>query len=177
MSEARSQCRITETDEDAQIFDWIKRATAIVEGRARRQLITATWQLKLDAWPCEPFIAVPRPPLLTVTSIAYTDTSGSSQTWASSNYIVDAASEPGRVALAYGASWPSARSIVSAITITYTAGYGAASAVPATFKGAIYHLVEFFNEFRGDEEPPLGVLKVVDSMLEVESVGDLISLS
>jgi uncharacterized phiE125 gp8 family phage protein len=106
-----------------------------VEAYCRRALLSQTWKLVLDAFPCDDFLRLPRPPLQSVTSVKYIDGSGVQQTWASTNYVVDTASLPGRVRLAYGISWPFVRTQPNAVEITYIAGYGdAPEDVPESLK-------------------------------------------
>ena len=131
------------TDEDDYIEDTlIPTARERAEGATNRQLITATWDLKLDCFPCGDWIWMPKPPLLTVTSITYIATDGTSTVWASTNYTVDAPTGPkakrGRIALAYGVSWPATRAQINAVVIRFTAGYGvAATSVPARLRRAM----------------------------------------
>lgn len=89
-----------------------------------------------------------RPPLLTITSIAYVDTNGDSQTFSSDDYSADLDSIPGRAVLNYGESWPSTRTQPQAVTVTFTAGYGTAAAVPEEYKAAIKLLAAHLYENR-----------------------------
>jgi uncharacterized phiE125 gp8 family phage protein len=149
LEEQKQHLRVEHDDEDGYIGSLIAAATGYVESRADRQLCTATWTLKCDGFPypsCP--IELPKPPLASVTSVAYVDTAGSTQTWASSNYTVDTQSEPGSVRPVYSGTWPTARGHVNDVTITYVAGYGAASAVPEVFKHAIKLLVGHLYESR-----------------------------
>lgn len=93
-----------------------------------RAFLTQTWDLILDAFPEGGFIAIPKPPLQSVTSITYVDMAGVTQTWASSNYLVQAPAGPrakrGRVALPFAGIWPIARPQMGAITVRFVCGYG-----------------------------------------------------
>lgn len=121
-----------------------------VEDYCRRALCTQTWRLQLDAFPADQsFLRLPRPPLQAVTSVQYVDQSGTLVTWASSNYVVDPDSLPGRLHLAYGVSWPSPRCQANAVRVTYTAGYGdAGDAVPEALRHALKLLVGAWYEHR-----------------------------
>jgi uncharacterized phiE125 gp8 family phage protein len=137
-----AQVPSTNTTADAELTAVIATAREEVETFLRRALITQTWQLTLDRFPGDDFIRLPRPNLLTVESIEYIDTLGATQTLSTDDYDVDTASLPGRILLAYGASWPLTRSVRNAVTITFTAGYGpAASDVPASIKAAMKLLI------------------------------------
>jgi uncharacterized phiE125 gp8 family phage protein len=86
--------------------------------------------------------------LQSVTSIIYVATDGTSTTLATTEYQVDATTEPGRVAPAYGKIWPVTRAQMSAVTVVFVAGYGAASAVPDLIKTAMRLLVGCWYEQR-----------------------------
>ena len=141
ISEAKEYARVLHSHEDGLIDGLIVEAREYVEDATRRQLINATWEWKLDEWPR--VLCVPRPPLSSVTSIAYLDENGDSQTWASSKYQEDTDSEPGRIIPVEGEVYPSLQAdTLNRITVTYVAGYGAAGAnVPGWAKSAIMWLV------------------------------------
>ncbi len=147
LAEAKLHLNITADDDNTPITDWIVTAREYVEGFTGRQLVTATWTWKLDAFP--EVMRPPFPPIQTVTSIAYVDTSGDSQTVDSSVYTLDADSEPGRIFLAFGQTWPAVRAIRNAITVTFVAGFGDLDAVPDHYKSAIKMLLDDYYEHRG----------------------------
>jgi len=124
-------------------------AMAVIEKRTSRQLLTATWKLYLDAFPDE--IRLERLPVAGVTSIAYLDTDGAAQTLSSSLYQVDCVSpnRPARIRPVSGQTWPATKGQMNAVTVTFTAGYGAAADVPPTFKHAIRLLVDHYREHHG----------------------------
>jgi uncharacterized phiE125 gp8 family phage protein len=130
------------TEDDALIAALISAAREWVERATRRALITQTWRFRSNELPSVDYIELPRPPLLAVSSFAYVDGNGDTQTWSSSNYSVLTDAAPGIVAVAYGMVWPSIRDQQDAVTVTYTAGYGATPAlVPAPLRQAILMLV------------------------------------
>ena len=140
--EAKAHLVLDSIDDDTYVDGLIHAATLWAEGFTRRQLVSATYELKLDRFPRgNAPIQVPRPPLSSVTSIAYVDTAGDSQTWAGANYTTDTASTPGRIEPAYGVDYPDTRDQIAAVTVTFVAGFGAASAVPYNYKAAIQQLV------------------------------------
>lgn len=95
-----------------------------------RALITQTWRLKLDGFPSDfDAIVLPRPPLQSVDTISYIDTSGDTQTLSTDVYQVYAPTrERGYAALKYGETWPSTRTIADAVTVEFTCGFGDAKA-------------------------------------------------
>jgi uncharacterized phiE125 gp8 family phage protein len=173
VEEAREHCRITINDEDALIPGWIASARRYCENYLDRQFVTATWQLKSREFPGGE-VLLPKPPLLSVTSVAYVDSNGDSQTLAATVYDVSTPSKAqGRISLAYGQSWPVVRNQANALTITYTCGYGAATAVPATIKQAMYMLISDTNENRESGYGPV-VLANANRLLDCESWGSLL---
>lgn len=155
VAEAKLQCRVDSSVEDSVFTRLIASCTDMAaQLLGGKQIVSATRILYLSAFPCgRRDIAIPYPPLTAISSITYVDTAGASQTWSSAQYQVDTVSEPGRVLLHPDYSWPSTQAgILNAVTITYTCGYGAASAVPNCVKDAILSGVAYKFEHRGDDE-------------------------
>lgn len=126
LEEMKAHARIDDADNDATISGMIAAARRWIEAFTHRALITQTYVYKIDAFPgpTTTVIALPGGNTQSVTSIAYLDTDGNSQTWAASKYITDLVSEPALIGLAYDEDWPSIREWDLPITITYPAGYG-----------------------------------------------------
>ncbi len=148
LAEAKSHLKSDVTDEDALIDGLIRSAREYVETFTHRALITQTWDLRLEGFPSSfeaSAIWLPKPPLVSVTSISYVDTAGATQTWASSNYTVDAPAGPwarmGRIVPAWSIYFPVTRSVPNAVTVRFVAGYGAATAVPSSMKSAMKLLI------------------------------------
>lgn len=157
LAEAKAHCRVDHDVDDAVIWGLVIAARQHIEHVTGRQLLLATWALRLDTWPC--WVDVPKPPLLVDdeqdygVTITYLDTAGNSQTLAADQYLVEAPSGPtcarGRIDPAYGVSWPSVYGAPNAITVTFTAGYGeTADTVPAALKLALLQLVGHWYEHR-----------------------------
>ncbi|MBE3118845.1 MAG: phage head-tail connector protein [Candidatus Atribacteria bacterium] len=149
LSEAKAHLRVDIADDDTLISSLITAARQILEVQAQRQFVTATWVMTLDKFPllCKE-IRLLRPPIASVTSIYYLNSAGTSTLLAAADYRVDSASEPGRITPAYGKTWPIAYPVTNAVTVTYSAGYGAASAVPKAITQAILLLVGHWYENR-----------------------------
>jgi uncharacterized phiE125 gp8 family phage protein len=159
--EVRPHIRESDTAEDGLLAEeYIPAAIAWCQAQRSEQFINATWQLRLPRWPGglerEPWplagndIVIERGPLVGVTSIAYLDTAGTSQTLASSVYTAVPTGAPPRIELAYGQSWPAVRDHGTPITITYVAGYGTERAdVPANIRQAVLKMVIGLFEHRG----------------------------
>lgn len=141
VAEAKSHLRVDASAEDELIRGLIAGARLWVEGTCGLSLITQTHDLTLDGFPDE-VIQLPRGPVQSVSSITYIDTAGDTQTWSSSNYIVDTKSTPNRITPAYGVAYPSTQTRINTVTVRYVAGYGAkGSDVPEPIRQAIKLLV------------------------------------
>ena len=154
-AEVKSQSRIDGTDEDTLLARLITVSRVDVEKLTGRALISQTWDVKYDNFPSggNP-IYLPNPPLQSITSITYVDNAGATQTWASSNYTVDADSDIGRVFPAFDKSYPTVRNQRNAVTIRFVSGYGSSTSdVPEPIRHAILLIVAELFERREDGVP------------------------
>lgn len=133
----------TNTTSDPLLGLLIASARAAAETELHRYLVTQTLDAYFDSFPQYPNPAYAKygtkweillPPLQSVTSITYVDTTGATQTLASDQYLVDSKSQPAKIAPAYGLYWPVARQQSNAVIVRFVAGYGAAAAVPQCIK-------------------------------------------
>lgn len=155
LSQAKDQVLIAAsiTAHDPILQNLIKRARKASERLTRRAWLTQTWRLTLQRFPAGRCIEIPRPPLASVTSITYVDSSNVSQTLDSGDYNVRTNSSPGLVALAPTVSWPTTHTEdPEAVTVTYVAGDTTVTAVPAEAKQAILALIDywFLNRDKAD---------------------------
>lgn len=150
-SEAKSHLRVDTTADDTYVGTLITVARQNVESHLRRALISQTWEVVLDAFPAG-VIRLPKPPLASVTSIKYTDDEGNESTYSSDNYVVDSDTEPGRVVLKSGQTWPAVTlAAANGVRVRYVAGYGAAgSNVPQAIRQAILLVIGSLYENRED---------------------------
>lgn len=148
----KQHLRVTITDDDTLIGDYLTAARVFIEEAYDRALITQTWEHSLDVFPwLNQTIELPIWPLQSVTSVIYTDANNSPTTWPSTNYVVDAIKKPGRIVLGFGKSWPTPAAGLqtsNAVTIRYVAGYGLAAAVPWTTNLALMLLAGHWYETR-----------------------------
>lgn len=136
-----AQAPTTNTTSDPELVRLITAVRERAELATQRALITQTWDLVLDQFPCDGFIEIPKAPLSSITHVKYRDTGGTLQTWTSTNYVVEAPAGPrarrGRVALAFGVTWPATYGQAGDVQVRFISGYGAASAVPSLLKQAM----------------------------------------
>jgi len=160
----------------------ISSARDFISRRTGRALITETWKLTLDVWPCAgegsddwwdgireapitileaPEIEIRKAPFLAVTKVATLDEAGAETEWDSANYYAAAEHGFGRLIKRRGAVWPVLQRDRAGIVITFTAGYGSnASDVPMGLRQAVKMLAAHWYENRepatpgGMSEPP-----------------------
>lgn len=133
------------TGESSEINDWIVTARQYCEQVTHRSIPQQTHEAKLDCFSGP--IVLQKPPLVSVTSVAYIDTNGVTQTLSSSLYTVVPSSDhsPGYIVPIYGGVWPSTRSVPNAVTVRYVAGYTTAALVPARIKHAMKLLIAHWS--------------------------------
>jgi len=181
LGEAKSYLRITDTDDDLFINALITAVRQRFESWTARSLITQTWTLWLDGFPrnskkdapgegyfdlpvahfdaVQRVLEIPRPPLQSVVFLQTHDIANNVSVFSSSNYLVDTASNPGRVALNLNAVWPTGLRFINAVEIEFTAGYGNATDVPDAIKQGILLWIKLLfadksKLFESDESTP-----------------------
>jgi uncharacterized phiE125 gp8 family phage protein len=123
LSDAMNYCRIDSDADVVTIQSMITAARQEAEKITRRQLITATWELRLDRFPKT--IYPPMAPMQSVSSLKYLDSAGDEQTLVeNTDFIVDTYSEPARIIPAYGMVWPPIYPVFNAVRVQFVAGYG-----------------------------------------------------
>jgi uncharacterized phiE125 gp8 family phage protein len=185
LAEAKQHLRVDSGDDDLLIGSLISAARQAAETKTGRQLITARWKLVLDAFPGPSLmqsatgasfslpghaILLAKCPVQSAVSIEYLDMNGTTQVMPASDYVLDAACEPARLTPAFGKTWPSTLPQMGAVSVTFDAGYGTASAVPEGLKswiklrvGSLYgHREEMSVLSRGRIDP----LPFVDGLLD-----------
>lgn len=143
VAEARQQVLSTGVPDDRpeleRLIQAVRERAELATGRA---MITQTWDWVLDGFPSEGYVHPPLAPLQSVTHLKYTDPAGVLQTWATSNYAVNAYAGPrarrGRLSLRSGLIWPQTIDEAGTVQIRFVAGYGDdADAVPAILRQAM----------------------------------------
>lgn len=149
-SEIRDHLRIDHSDEDGYLRNLLEAATMEVENFLRRSLLAQTWRQTLDRFPCWE-MPLPRNPVTAVSSITYVDSDGATQTLSSSLYRLVINGTPARVEPVWGETWPTIRPVTDAVTVTFTAGYGASAAsVPMQIRqGVMLTIEQHYDAYRG----------------------------
>jgi len=166
LDEVKDHLRIEHTDHDSQLLGLITASRDWVESYTNRALVQQTWKYYLQDCPSGDEFELPFPPLQSVTSIKYTDSDDTETEWSDTEYEVDTDSEPGRVILAYGYTWPSTTlHPKNPIKVEYIAGYDSEGS-PADYRvnipEAIKNAIKLDIEIRYDR-PNDAYLKVLQS--------------
>lgn len=151
LEEAKLHLRVDHDEEDALITGLIMAATEDAEAFQGRSFTTRTLRLHMDRFPTgNGAIYLPYAPVQSVEEVAYTDAGGAKNVMNATQYTVDAVRSPARIAPAAGHSWPNTTLLaISAVSVTYKAGYGDGPAdIPATVKQAILLTVGHLYENR-----------------------------
>lgn len=131
VAEAKQHLNVDTSDDDALIATLIVAARRYAEARTRSSFITQQWSLALDAFPACPLL-LEHGPVQSIDAISYLDTGGVVQTVSVATYVADLSGLLARVAPKFGQVWPLALPQIGAVTVSFTAGYGAtADKVPA----------------------------------------------
>jgi uncharacterized phiE125 gp8 family phage protein len=147
LAELKAQLRISDAGEDALLNTYIVAAREFFERSTNIVMVTQTWELHLDRFPCGNF-ELPKPPLRQVNSVKYIDIAGAEQTVDVSVYQADNVSRPGRLLLRPGQTWPTPKLMANAVVIEFQAGYGNAASVPELLKNGIKLLCTHWYENR-----------------------------
>lgn len=145
VAEVRARLALPASVTDAVIGALITAARMEFDGQAgclKRALVTQTWDLLLDGFPCE--IRVPFPPLQEVTEIGITDAAGEETIVAPSAYRV-LPGTPARIVPATD-GWPSGASGRQSVRVRFVAGYGdAGTDIPEPIRQAIVFRVGYLR--------------------------------
>lgn len=148
-ADLRTHLRLVSTAEDTYLGTLITAARIHLEAETDRTIVPKILVLRRHAFPAaRDWLELPHPLARGVTSIAYLDSDGASQTWSSSNYRVDTRAQPARVYLAEDADWPDTQDVDNTVTVTYTAGYATADETPKNVVIALLWLAAWWYEQR-----------------------------
>jgi len=168
LAEAKAYLRVDSSGDDALITSLIVSARKLCEEHMQRAIMSQTLQLFLDnlddidnpLWEgmrtgpylnyYKNYIDLPMPPVTSVTHVKTYDDEDTATTFSSSNYYVDSAKQPARIVLRTGETFPTALRVANAIEVQYVVGYASANAVPEPIKFAIYQVLTYLYEHRGD---------------------------
>lgn len=154
----------------AYIEEVTRSAVATVDGpkgRLGRCLVNQTWRLTVDCW--HPEIALPLPPVQSVTQVRYRDRGGAWQIMEPSQYrLFGAGSWAAELSPAYGMVWPAITFDRDSVEIEFVTGYGDdINDIPASLLHGIRLLAAHFYverqpvTFATPHEMPFGVKEIL----------------
>lgn len=130
LADAKAQCRVSGSEEDALLTRLIRGAVSRGEHQTGRAFIDQEWELILDGFPAQE-IELANPPQISITSVKYLDGLGVQQTLSPAAYVLDADLMPGWLLPAAGTSWPATLDGANTVRVRFRCGYGStAAAVP-----------------------------------------------
>lgn len=149
----------------------LKAASRLVEIMSRRQLRSATFDVRFPYFPADGILPLPRFPVNSVTSISYYNTDDTLTTLASSDYsVVTHTDSPGYIERGHNKTWPSLACRNDAVTVRFSAGSTSSTGVPDTLKQAICLTVaDWFRERQNAitgmivAELPIGVKALISA--------------
>lgn len=127
LTQAKDHCRVDGSSDDTFLTAAITVARERCESFTGRKLITQTvdYTVETGFWPSLRYIDIPVGKIQSIISLTYTDSAGSSDTFASSNWYLEQTAWNGRLRLNNDAFWPSVTlRHANAITIRVVCGYG-----------------------------------------------------
>ncbi|MFC4625432.1 head-tail connector protein, partial [Daeguia caeni] len=131
LSEAKAHLRVDHDDQDDLIIAQIRAATAWLDGWSGilgRALVTQTWRQDFVGF--ADHLPLPLAPVTAIDSVSYFDGDNVQQTLDTGVYDLFADARGAYVTRRSGQSWPATFRRADAVSIIFTAGYGAAADVP-----------------------------------------------
>jgi hypothetical protein len=182
----KTMLRVSFPDDDALISGLIVAAREWCEAFCQRRFITQQVQLSIDYFPgyidyrltgsriSTPFVSgsnavlvgiryaivLPYSPVQSIDTFTYLANNQDTVTMQEgTDYRADLLSNPARLTPVWGAVWPVALVETNAVQITYTVGYGDATAVPESVIHAIKLLASYWyaNRIPDQEDVPMAV--------------------
>ena len=150
LAEVKASLRLTDAAEDALAAAMIATARSHVEAVTRRQLVTQTWRVTLDAWPRDGVVELGLAPVRRLIAVEVTDASGGVIALQAELFHIDRARLPGRLRAPPGLRAPGRAS--AGIAIDVEVGHGTPAEVPAPLREAILRLAGAFITERGPTE-------------------------
>ncbi|WP_180897670.1 head-tail connector protein [Martelella soudanensis] len=165
LSEAKAFMRLDGSEEDEFVAALIVAAREYLESVSGLALVTQTWRLYRDTWPASGMISLAHGPVQAVDQVTAYDADGEATAIALDGARLDGRARPARFYLPGMGGW---RAGVNGIEVAFTAGFGAAAAVPEAARQAILRHVAHMFVFRGavgPDQQPAGVPDGYDRLI------------
>jgi uncharacterized phiE125 gp8 family phage protein len=166
LSELKDYAKIDTTAEDAVLTIFLQAAREGAEKYTNRALLPQVITLLVDSWPDDGVLSLPRPPLISVTSVVMIAEDNSETAYSTSDYTVVTGVEPGYIQLRLDSTPPPTVTprVKHPLKITYQAGYVNAAAVPGAIKIGVLAFATAIYENRVVDimKPPPQVLALLE---------------
>jgi len=146
----REHGRVIQTAEDTIIEKYIQVARTYYEDVNDMTFLTTTWKAYWERF--ETPLIIPRPPYVTVTTLTYTNENGvETPITEGTDFVVDSKSMFATIKPYEGLSWPSdvEDDGYNAVTLTFVAGYTAATLIPEPWLQGLRLAVEVMYDRMG----------------------------
>lgn len=172
LSEVKELLRLTFTDDDAMLTALLDAASEAVEEMTGRALISQTWALTLPALASDTRVMLDRPPVQAITTITYYDGDNAQQTLDSGAYRLVKDGDKAMVRPVDGGRWPTMYDREDAVTITYTAGFGASYvAIPPALRTAMAILADHWFHRKEIEDGERSIPPSVHNLVGLHRMG------
>lgn len=171
LDQMKAHLRLTTTDEDAILADFVQAARIHIEHSTRRALISQQWRVFLDAWPVSRIVRLPVSPVISIDQVTLYDFDGTPSTLQPEEYRLDRSARPERLRINVGAGLPASQ--MMAAEIDFTAGYGLTpDIVPQDCRQAIRLLAAHWFERReaSSEQAMMSLPHGLDRLLSTARV-------
>ncbi|MGX1196385.1 head-tail connector protein [Parvibaculum sp. MBR-TMA-1.3b-4.2] len=118
----KAHLNIVHDDFDALLRGYLVAAVELVEARTTRILAPATFEFRLDGWPCEP-ISLPAAPVRNVLTLSYIDEEGAEQSVDAAEWDWERETTGAKVWLSHLWTRPTLGRDHGAVRIGFEAGY------------------------------------------------------
>lgn len=166
LAELRLHTRMDVTDADTALQLALAGAHGHAEHYTQTSIGAQVLELALDRFPAGG-IELPRGPVVSITSVKYTDEAGAEITIDPSAYSLDDYAPTAWLMPAYGTTWPATLPVANAVRVRYAAGRDATA--PAVKSALLLMTGHLFNNPDGVAsgnlaELPLGIQSLLDTV-------------
>jgi uncharacterized phiE125 gp8 family phage protein len=172
LAEVKQHLRVDIPDDDALILALISSARQMAETLTNRQLLPATWNLVLDAFPGPSLMGVPAGLSYSIPGHAILipqDMNFNLVTMPPEDYVVTSTDDLTRITPIFGQIWQPTLPQIGAVAVQFVAGYGDSTQVPEGIKHWIKLRVDSLYNQRGEVAFARGrmdKLPYVDALLD-----------
>ena len=154
MEMVRAHLRLDDiTSEDALVQSYLLAAASYVEKTYGIALLTQTIKEYHAGFPDDDNVGINLriSPVLSITSVKYTDNNGAEQTWSNTLYTSGIVRQTAFVIPKQNQSWPQSQTLPNSVVIEYQAGFGDGPAfIPTAIKQALLLMVGDMDSKRED---------------------------